>query len=103
GVEVENGIMTHPEVAEAPVSAVPDARWDGRALWCVVRKPGSAIGADELRAFLQGKIAKWWMPERFAFIDQVPRTSVGKFDKKVLRASFAEGKLTIVVSGQAVR
>jgi fatty-acyl-CoA synthase len=102
-VDLENAIMSHPDVAEAAVIGVPDPRWDERPLACVVRKPGSGIGADELRAFLQGKIAKWWMPERFAFIDQVPRTSVGKFDKKVLRASFAEGKLTIVTSGQAVR
>jgi fatty-acyl-CoA synthase len=102
-VDLENAIMTHPDVAEAAVIGVPDPRWDERPLACVVRRQGSAIGADELRAFLAGKIAKWWMPERFAFIDQVPRTSVGKFDKKVLRAQFKEGKLSVVQSGQATR
>jgi fatty-acyl-CoA synthase len=92
-VELENEIIAHPEVAEAAVIGVPDDKWDERPLACVVRKEGSTITADALRAYLEGKVAKWWLPERWTFIEEIPKTSVGKFDKKVLRARHAEGKL----------
>jgi fatty-acyl-CoA synthase len=85
-VELENAIMSHPEVVEAAVVAVPDERWDERPCACVVRRPGSELDADALRSFLGDKVVKWWMPERIEFIAEVPKTSVGKFDKKVLRA-----------------
>ncbi|MDB4968916.1 MAG: acyl-CoA synthetase (AMP-forming)/AMP-acid ligase [Myxococcales bacterium] len=95
-VELENAIMGHPEVLEAAVIGVPDTRWQERPLACVVRRDGSSVGPDELRAFLTDKVAHWWLPERWSFIEQVPRTSVGKFDKKVLRARFGTGELVYV-------
>jgi len=94
-VELENAIMAHPEVLEAAVVGVPDDRWQERPLACVVRRPGSTVTAEDLRASLQGKMAAWWLPERWSFVPEVPRTSVGKFDKKVLRARYAAGELTV--------
>jgi fatty-acyl-CoA synthase len=64
-----------------------------------VLKEGSSTSADQLRAFLADRVAKWWVPERWAFIDEVPKTSVGKFDKKVLRACRERGELEIVEAG----
>jgi fatty-acyl-CoA synthase len=89
-VELENAIMAHPDVVEAAVVAVADQRWGERPCACVVKRGGSALDADGLRAFLTDRVAKWWLPERVEFIDEVPKTSVGKFDKKVLRGRFAE-------------
>jgi fatty-acyl-CoA synthase len=94
-VELENEIIAHPEVAEAAVIGIPDEKWDERPLACVVRKEGSTITPDALRAYLENKVAKWWLPERWTFIEEIPKTSVGKFDKKVLRAHHAEGKLRV--------
>ena len=94
-VELENLLMGHPDVVEASVIGVPDPRWDERPLACVVRKQGSAVDAAALAAFLGGHVAKWQVPERWAFIDEVPKTSVGKFDKKVLRARHGKGELLI--------
>ncbi|MEM9729910.1 MAG: long-chain fatty acid--CoA ligase [Myxococcota bacterium] len=97
-VELENTLIAHPEVAEAAVVGVPDEKWDERPLACIVRKEGSAVSIDELRDYLTDKVAKWWLPERWAFIDEIPKTSVGKFDKKVLRRQHAEGELDVVAS-----
>jgi fatty-acyl-CoA synthase len=94
-VELENEVIAHEGVFEAAVVAVPDARWDERPLCCVVRNPDSTVTADELRGFLASRVAKWWIPERWAFIDSVPKTSTGKFDKKVLRAAYAAGELNV--------
>lgn len=94
-VELEVHLMAHPDVAEAAVIAVPDPRWDERPLACVVRREGAAVTAAELRAFLEGRVARWQLPERWAFVDEVPKTSVGKFDKKVLRVRHADGALTV--------
>jgi fatty-acyl-CoA synthase len=94
-VELEGCLMAHPEVVEASVVGVPDPRWDERPLACVVRKPESSVTAEELRDFLGAKVAKWQLPERWTFIDEVPKTSVGKFDKKVLRARHAAGELAV--------
>jgi len=71
--------------------SVPDPRWDERPLACVVPRPGARPSADTLKAFLAERVARWWVPERWSFIDQVPKTSVGEFDKKLLRARYAEG------------
>ncbi len=98
-VELENAIMAHPDVVEAAVIGVPDDRWDERPLACVVLKEGSAATADDLRAFLSERVAKWWTPERWSFIKEVPKTSVGKFDKKVLRAQREKNELKIVEAG----
>jgi fatty-acyl-CoA synthase len=95
-VELENAIMGHPDVIEAAVIGVPDPRWDERPMACVVLKPGAATSAAELRCFLEGRVAKWWIPERWAFIDAIPKTSVGKFDKKVLRARQNAGEIPVV-------
>ena len=89
-------VMHHPEVVEAAVVAVPDPRWDERPLACVVLESGATADAAALREFLGEHVAKWQLPERWTFIDEVPKTSVGKFDKKVLRARYAEGALEIV-------
>ena len=97
-VELENELIAHPEVAEAAVVGIPDEKWDERPLACVVRKAGSTIGPEELRAYLEDKVAKWWLPDRWAFVAEIPKTSVGKFDKKVLRGQHAAGKLTVIDS-----
>jgi fatty-acyl-CoA synthase len=92
-VELECELMAHPAVAEAAVIAKPDERWTERPLACVVLEDGVSCSPEELREHLSGKVAKWWIPDEFAFIDAVPKTSVGKFDKKVLRQQLADGKL----------
>jgi fatty-acyl-CoA synthase len=90
-VELENVVMGHPDVVEAAVVAVADEEWGERPCACIVRREGSDLDADGVRDFLSDRVAKWWVPERVEFIDEVPKTSVGKFDKKVLRARFADG------------
>ena len=94
-VELEGEVMAHPDVFEAAVVAVPDARWQERPLACVVPAEGKSPTALELVEFLEGRVARWWIPERWVFVDEVPKTSVGKFDKKVLRARYTEGKLDV--------
>jgi len=94
-VELENTIIAHPEVAEAAVVGIPDDKWDERPLACVVRKEGSTISPEDLRAYLEDKVAKWWLPERWTFIAEIPKTSVGKYDKKVLRRQHADGQLQV--------
>ena len=88
--------MAHPSVAEASVIGVADARWEERPLACVVVVDGADPDAEDLREFLAARVAKWQIPERWAFIPEVPKTSVGKFDKKVLRARHEAGQLDIV-------
>jgi len=82
-------------VAEAAVIAMPHERWSERPLACVVLAEGASATAEELREHLRPRVAKWWLPDEFAFIDEVPKTSVGKFDKKVLRQQLAEGELSV--------
>jgi fatty-acyl-CoA synthase len=94
-VELENALMAHPEVAEAAVVAVPDDKWGERPLATVVLKEGSTADYETLKTFLAGKIAKWQLPERWAVVPAVPKTSVGKFDKKVIRRQYAEGELDV--------
>ena len=94
-VELENEIMAHPQVKEAAVIGIPDEKWGERPLACVVREDGAELGADDIRAFLHGRVAKWWIPDAVAFIDEVPKTSVGKFSKRELRRRYADGELTI--------
>ncbi|MBP7889071.1 MAG: long-chain fatty acid--CoA ligase [Ilumatobacteraceae bacterium] len=94
-VDLENTLMGHPAVLEAAVIGVPDDRWDERPLACIVLKPGESLTADELRAWLGERTAKFWLPERWSFITEVPKTSVGKFDKKVLRARNQAGELDV--------
>jgi fatty-acyl-CoA synthase len=98
-VELENHLMSHPQVAEAAVIAVPDERWDERPLATVVLSEGASVTPEELRAFLAERVPRWQLPERWSFLQEVPKTSVGKFDKKVLRARYAEGGLDVVRIG----
>jgi fatty-acyl-CoA synthase len=92
-VELENELMSHPDVVEAAVIAKPDERWAERPLCCVVLREQAAAGAPELVEHLRDRVAKWWLPDEFAFVAEIPKTSVGKFDKKVLRGRLAEGTL----------
>jgi fatty-acyl-CoA synthase len=95
-VEIENALMAHPDVLEAAVIATPDEKWSERPLACVVRKPGSSVTAESLRDFVGQRLGKWWVPEYWTFIAEVPKTSVGKFDKKVLRGRNAQRELELI-------
>jgi fatty-acyl-CoA synthase len=92
-VDLENAIMAHPAVREACVIAMPHERWAERPLACVVVDEGASLTPDELRGHLSKLVVKWWLPDEVAFIDEIPKTSVGKFDKKVLRTRLADGEL----------
>ncbi len=87
-VALENALMGHPAVLEAAVIAVPDEKWSERPLAVVVFREGESADADELRAFLAPRFAKWWLPERFEAVDEIPKTAVGKFRKTALRERF---------------
>ena len=88
-VDVENVLMSHPAVAEAAVIAIPDDKWSERPLACVVCKPGQVVAAAELNALMLARgFVKWQLPERYEFIDAIPRTSTGKFWKLKLREQF---------------
>jgi fatty-acyl-CoA synthase len=94
-VELENLLVGNPDVLEAAVIGIPDERWTERPLAVVVAKPGSEPQPEELAKFLDGKVASWQVPENWTFVPEVPKTTVGKFDKKVLRARYAEGELKV--------
>jgi len=94
-VELENEVMAHPGVFEAAVIGVPDERWDERPLVVVVPAEGERPAPEEMLEFLGGRVARWWLPERWAYVDELPKTSVGKFDKKALRAKVAEGEVEV--------
>jgi fatty-acyl-CoA synthase len=94
-VELEGTLMAHPAIREAAVVGVPDERWDERPLAAVVVKEGESVTPEELREWLTDRVAKWWVPERWTIVDEVPKTSVGKFDKKVLRKQYADGALDV--------
>jgi fatty-acyl-CoA synthase len=92
-VALENELMGHPAVREAAVIGIPDEQWTERPLACVV--PRIETTPAELRAFLEGKVAHWQVPENWTFVEEIPKTTVGKFDKKVLRARYAAGELKV--------
>jgi fatty-acyl-CoA synthase len=94
-VELENYLIAHPDVVEAAVVGVPDERWQERPLAVVVLKEGASADAAGLREFLADKVVRWWLPERWTFVEQIPRTSVGKYDKKAIRANHAENAYQI--------
>jgi fatty-acyl-CoA synthase len=88
-VDLESALMAHPAVFEAAVIAIPDERWSERPFACVAAAPGT--DAAELTEFLAGRdVPRWWLPDGFAFVEEIPKTSVGKFDKKALRGAYAE-------------
>ena len=89
-VELENELMAHPKIAEAAVIGVRHPKWQERPLACVVIKPGEKLTKDEVIEFLTPRVAKWWLPDDVVFIDEVPKTSVGKFSKKTLREQFVD-------------
>jgi fatty-acyl-CoA synthase len=92
-VTLEVEVMAHPDVQEAAVIARPDERWGERPLVCVVCEEGAEVTLDGLREHLAPRVAKWWLPDEIVLIDEVPKTSVGKFDKKVLRRRLEAGEL----------
>ncbi len=96
-VDLENQVMAHPKVFEAAVVGVPDERWAERPLAVVVVAEGEQPEPDELVDFLSSRVARWWLPERWAYVEELPKTSVGKFDKKALRARVADGSLEVVL------
>lgn len=89
-VDVENELMSHPRIAEAAVIGVPHPKWSERPLACVVVNPGDSLTKDEVLDHIRGSLAKWQVPDDVVFIDEVPKTSVGKFSKKTLRERFAD-------------
>jgi fatty-acyl-CoA synthase len=93
---LENLLMAHPEVAEAAVIGVPDEKWGERPLATIVLAAGAAATAADLRAFLADRVPRWQVPERWAFITEVPKTSVGKFAKTRMREAYARGEYQVV-------
>ncbi|MEZ4658234.1 MAG: long-chain fatty acid--CoA ligase [Caldilineaceae bacterium] len=93
-VDLENALIAHPLVREAAVIAIPDEQWSERPLAAIVPVEGQmGLNVDDLQAHLSAHFAKWMLPDKFIFIQEVPKTSTGKFDKKVLRQQYADGKL----------
>ncbi len=95
-VELENCLIGHPDVVEAAVVGIADERWQERPLAVVVLRDGAHVSAAELRKFLADKVVRWWLPERWTFADEVPRTSVGKYDKKTIRSRYNEGAYDVI-------
>jgi fatty-acyl-CoA synthase len=87
---MEGLLMAHPKVLEAAVIAIPHPKWLERPLACVVPRPGAAVTKEEVLDHLGARFAKWWLPDEVVFLDAIPKTSVGKFDKKVLREKFSD-------------
>jgi len=92
-IELENLAVGHPDIAEAAVIGVAHPKWDERPLLIVVPKPGSTPRADNILSFFEGKIAKWWMPDDVAFVDEIPHTATGKIQKMALRDQFKDYRL----------
>ena len=91
-IDLENAIMSHPAVTEAAVIAIPDAKWTERPLAVVVVREGQSVSAEAISRHLETKVAKWWIPELFEFVEEIPKTATGKFQKTALRKQFAEGR-----------
>jgi len=87
-VDLENELMGHPSVSEAAVVAIPHPKWDERPLAAIVLKKDSTVSSEELKAMLKEKFAKWWIPEAYAFVNEIPKTSAGKFKKSAIRKQF---------------
>lgn len=87
-IDLENKLMAHPGVAEATVVGLKHARWQERPVALVVKKAGIDLSEEELLGFLEERVAKWWLPDRIVFVDEIPKTGTGKFDKKVVRDQY---------------
>jgi fatty-acyl-CoA synthase len=94
-VMLENLLMGHPRVKEAAVVAVPDDRWGERPLATVVVAEGEQVNAAELCDHLSASVPSWQLPEQWSFVPEIPKTSVGKFDKKLIRSRYAQGALSV--------
>ena len=95
-MELENCLMAHPDVTEAAVIGVPDEKWGERPLAAIVVRDGATVTAEELKAFLGDRVPRWQLPERWSFIDEVPKTSVGKFAKMRIREAYARGDYKVI-------
>ncbi|MFY9930840.1 MAG: long-chain fatty acid--CoA ligase [Streptosporangiaceae bacterium] len=95
-MELENVLMAHPDVAEAAVIGVSDEKWGERPLAAVVLHSGADVTADKLRAFMAEQVPRWQLPERWCFVDEVPKTSVGKFSKRTMRDAYQNGDYKVV-------
>ena len=92
-IDLENLAVGHPKVAEAAVIGVAHPKWDERPLLVIVLKKGESATKEEILAFMEGKIAKWWMPDDVVFVDEIPHTATGKIQKTTLRESFKDYRL----------
>jgi len=92
-IELENIAVGHPAVAEAAVIGVFHPQWNERPLLIVVKKQGASVTRDELLAFYEGKVARWWMPDDVVFVDELPHTATGKLSKKMLREQYKQYRL----------
>ena len=97
-IDLENLAVGHPKVAEAAVIGVQHPKWDERPLLVVVLKKGQKASKDEILGFMQGKIAKWWMPDDVVFVDEIPHTATGKILKTELRERFKDYRLPTAVA-----
>ena len=98
-VELENALMAHPDIVEAAVIGVPDDKWGERPFAAVVIRDGADISAEHLRDHLAASVPRWQLPERWAYIDEVPKTSVGKFSKRMMREAYAHGDYKVIQVG----
>jgi fatty-acyl-CoA synthase len=89
-IDLENELMAHPAVAEAAVVGVKHERWQERPIAVAVLAPGAEVSEEELLEFLKTRVATWWLPDRILFIEEIPKTGTGKFDKKVVRDRFSD-------------
>jgi fatty-acyl-CoA synthase len=92
-IDLENTAVGHPAVAEAAVIGAHHPKWDERPLLCVVLKPGAHATREELLAWFEGKVAKWWIPDDVVFVDELPHTATGKLSKKDLRERMKDYRL----------
>ncbi len=97
-IELENLAVGHPKVAEAAVIGIRHPKWDERPLLVVVLKAGETATKSEMLGYLEGRIAKWWMPDDVAFVSEIPHTATGKIQKNALREQFKDYRLPTVAT-----
>ena len=95
-LDLEDGLASHPDVLEAAVIGVADERWEERPLACIVLREGADLDPADLAEHLGSQVARWWIPERWAALAEIPKTSVGKADKRALRDLYAGGEMEVV-------
>jgi fatty-acyl-CoA synthase len=97
-IDLENLAVGHPKVAEAAVIGIRHPKWDERPLLVIVLKKDQQASKDDILGFMQGKIAKWWMPDDVAFVKEIPHTATGKIQKTTLREQFKDYRLPTAVA-----